>query len=128
MKQRTYFSPVTLSVTHSLCRSVRVAAFPLEFSLIMPSEWAPVACFASAHGLNSFPTYILVFTSSSRCLLHYLFHFLVESDRFNFKIVHRDLFAVAACRKVEVRGRHVSRASREYLARFQQLFSKHILG
>ena len=94
----------------------------------MPSDCAPVACFASVHGLNSFPTYILVFTISSRCLLRYLFHFLVESDRFHFKIVHRNLFTVTACRKVEARGRHVSRASRDYLPRFQQPSSKHILG
>ena len=35
--------------------------------------------FASGHGLNSFPTYILVFTTSSCCLLSYMFLFLVES-------------------------------------------------
>ena len=81
---------------HSL--TVRVAACPLEFSLIVPSECSPVACFASVHGINSFPTYILVFTSSSRCSLRYLFHFLVESDRFHFKIVQ----SIVTCLQLHV--------------------------
>ena len=38
----------------------------------MLSDFAPVAGFTSVHGLNSVPTYILVFTIS-RCLLRYLF-------------------------------------------------------